>query len=105
MAWRGKKGGGRKEPQFGLGAALSELRLTADDRIPRAEEERPKKLSSKRAMIDDEDDEDAPLERKPRASRPSRKRKASGKANAKARGGLERSIYGDRSERPRDGQG
>ena len=83
MAWGRKKGGGRKEPQFGLGAALSELRLGPDDRIPHAESERPKKQPSRRAMIDDEDDE-APRERKPRASRPSRGRKASSKAKGKA---------------------
>ena len=80
MAWGRKKSGGRKEPKFGLGAALSELRLTPDDRIPRAEEERPKKQSSRRQMIDDDDEDEAPRERKPRASKTSRKRKASGRA-------------------------
>ena len=33
MASRGKKSGVRKEPQFGLGASLSELRLGPQDRI------------------------------------------------------------------------
>jgi penicillin-binding protein 1A len=88
MALGRKKGGGRKEPLFGLPAALSELRLGPDDRIPRAEDERPKKQSAKRDMADSEDD-DAPRERKPRASKASRKRKA----NGRARSGLFRLFY------------
>ena len=86
MAWGRKKGGGRKEPQFGLAAALSELRLSPQDRIAR-DDETPKKSSSKRGNSDP--DEDPPRERKPRASRASGKRKARGRA----RGGISRLFY------------
>jgi len=90
MAWGRKKGGGRKEPQFGLGASLAELRLGPRDRVTPAEEERPKKRIPKPKIIDeDDDDDDAPRERKPRASRTSRKRKSAGRA----RGGLLRLVY------------
>ncbi|HLI98709.1 MAG TPA: PBP1A family penicillin-binding protein [Bradyrhizobium sp.] len=88
MAWGRKKGGGRQEPLFGLGAALSELRLTADDRIPRANDEKPKKSAAKR-NVTDSDDGDAPRERKPRGGRAKAKRKAQGRA----RGGLFRLFY------------
>jgi penicillin-binding protein 1A len=91
MALGRKKSGGRKEPLFGLPAALSELRLGPDDRIPRPEDEKPKKQSAKRDMADSEDDE-APRERKPRASKTSRKRKATGKASGNARSGLLRRL-------------
>ena len=33
MAWGRKKSGGRREPQFGLAASLSELRLRPEDRV------------------------------------------------------------------------
>ncbi|MGH6709676.1 MAG: PBP1A family penicillin-binding protein [Bradyrhizobium sp.] len=78
MAWGRKKSGGRKEPQFGLAAALSELRLSPQDRVAVAED-RPKKSSAKRKS-DDADDE--PRERKPRASRSGAKRRS------KSRGGF-----------------
>ncbi len=82
MAWGRKKSGGRKEPYFGLGASLSELRLSLQDRIAPSEEERPKKRSSKRQIVESDDDEedDAPRERKPRASRAGRKRKSAGRS-------------------------
>src|SRR5579859_4450653 len=86
MAWGRKKAGGRKEPLFGLPAALSDLRLSPDDRIPGGDD-KPKK-SAKRAVINDDDDE-PPRERKPRASKSSRKRKA----RSRARGGLWRLLY------------
>ena len=57
MAWGRKKSGGRKEPRFGLAAAMADLRLDAKDRIPAAEE-KPKK-SAKRKADDDDDDDDA----------------------------------------------
>ena len=38
MAWGRKKSGGRKEPQFGLGASLADLRLSPEDRVPAAAE-------------------------------------------------------------------
>ena len=91
MAWGRKKGGGRKEPQFGLGASLAGLRLSAQDRVAPADEEKPKKQSAKRKSIeDDEDDEDEapPRERKPRASRSSRRRKSGGRSR-----GLFRLFY------------
>jgi penicillin-binding protein 1A len=77
MALGRKKGGGRKEPIFGLAAALSELRLSPDDRIPGGGE--PKK-SSKRTS-DDVDDEPRP-EPKPRPNRSTAKRRS------KSRGGF-----------------
>src|SRR6476620_4000385 len=73
MAWGRKKSGGRKEPLFGLPAALAELRLSPADRIPDAEE-KPKKSSSKRQSDDSADE--PPRERKPRASRSGSKRRS-----------------------------
>src|SRR5215212_8593946 len=90
MAWARKKSGGRKEPQFGLGASLSELRLGPQDRVAKAEDDdKPKKASAKRKMPDAEEDAPAPRERKPRPSRASRK----GKSSGRARGGLLRLFY------------
>jgi penicillin-binding protein 1A len=86
MAWGKKKSGGRKEPQFGLGAALSELRLGPQDRVPGGDDDKPKKSPKRKAS---ETDDDAPRERKPRASRASSKRKSRGRA----RSGLGRLIY------------
>ena len=79
MAWGRKKSGGRKEPQFGLAAALSELRLTPQDRVA-AGDDKPKNSSAKRKS-EDHDDE-PPRERKPRASRSGAKRRS------KSRGGF-----------------
>ncbi|OKO73221.1 penicillin-binding protein 1A [Bradyrhizobium sp. AS23.2] len=88
MAW-GKKKGGRKEPLFGLPAALADLRLTSADRIPNAED-KPKKSakSSAKRKADDSDDE-PPRERKAPASRSGAKRRS------KSRGGfsLGRLVY------------
>jgi penicillin-binding protein 1A len=82
MAWGRKKSGGRKEPYFGLGASLSELRLSLQDRIAPAEAEKPKKQASRRQIVESDEDEedDAPRERKPRASRAGRKRKSAGRS-------------------------
>ena len=74
MAWGRKKSGGRREPQFGLAASLSELRLGPQDRIASADDETPKKPSPKRKAP--EPDDDAPRERKPRASRGGGKRRS-----------------------------
>jgi penicillin-binding protein 1A len=84
MAWGRKKGGGRKEPLFGLPAALADLRLSAADRIAGADD-KPKKSPAKRPS----DDGDAPRPRKPAASRSSAKRRA------KSRGkfGIGRLVY------------
>ncbi len=85
MAWGRKKGGGRREPQFGLAASLAELRLGPQDRVPAADDG-PKKSSSKRKTEDSDDD--APRERKPRASRGGSKRRSKGRAR-----GLYRLFY------------
>jgi penicillin-binding protein 1A len=88
MAWGRKKGGGRKEPQFGLAASLAELRLGPQDRVASGDDEpRKKKPPPKRKA--GETDDDAPRERKPRANRASGKRKS----KARARGGFGRLVY------------
>ena len=75
MAWGKKKGGGRKEPTFGISAALSDLRLSADDRVPGGEE-RPKKAPKRDGGGSD----------KPRKAR------TASKARGKSRGGFSRSL-------------
>src|ERR1700730_4592540 len=95
MAWRRKKKSGRKEPQFGLAAALSELRLTPQDRIPSSEEDKPKKSASRRKADErkaegiDDDVETHPRERKPGASRSGARRRA----KSRSRAGLARLFY------------
>jgi penicillin-binding protein 1A len=69
MALGRKKSGGRKEPLFGLPAALADLRLSPEDRIPAADD-RPKKSSKPKA------DDEGPRERKPRAGRSGSKRRS-----------------------------
>jgi penicillin-binding protein 1A len=80
MAWGRKKGGGRKEPQFGLSSSLSALRLSPEDRVGAGDEEKPKKKSTKRKVVDkDEDDElppPPPRERKPRDGKSVSKRRS-----------------------------
>jgi penicillin-binding protein 1A len=66
MAWGKKKGGGRKEPQFGLSASLEALRLSPQDRIPAAGEPKPKKAAPKPDPDDIADDAPPPRERKPK---------------------------------------
>jgi penicillin-binding protein 1A len=91
MAWGRKKSGGRKEPQFGLGASLSELRLSAGDRVA-SDDETPKKLSARRKASEraSEPDGEAPRARKrPAVSRASSKRKSKGRA----RFGIGRLFY------------
>src|SRR3984893_9716664 len=87
MGWGRKKKSGRKEPLFGLAAALSDLRLTPQDRIPSGEEDKPKKAASRRKAderkaeeIDDDDDDPPPRERKPRASRSGARRRATSRS-------------------------
>jgi penicillin-binding protein 1A len=96
MAWGRKKKSGRKEPLFGLAAALSDLRLTPQDRIPSGEEDKPKKAASRRKAderkaeeIDDDDDDPPPRERKPRASRSGARRRA----KSRSRVSLTRLFY------------
>jgi penicillin-binding protein 1A len=83
MAWGRKKSGGRREPQFGLGASLAELRLTPQDRINNAEAT-PKK-SSPRRKLDDSDDEPPRERKRPQVSRERGRRKS--------RGGARFSVY------------
>src|SRR5882724_1937246 len=92
MAWGRKKSGGRREPKFGLTASLAELRLSPKDRIATGDDdddddEAPKKPSSKRKARDPDDD--APRERKPRPSKPSRNRRTKTPAGF----GLYRLLY------------
>ena len=78
MARGRKKGGGRKEPRFGLAAAMADLRLNPKDRIPAAEQ-KPKKSAKRKADDDDYDDDDTPPpppERKSRVSKSGAKRRA-----------------------------
>jgi penicillin-binding protein 1A len=90
MAWGRKKSGGRKEPQFGLAASLSELRLGPQDRVARDDndddDDKPKKSPKRKPA---EPDDDPPRERKPRVNKASRTRKSRGRA----RGGLYRLLY------------
>ncbi len=87
MAWGRKKSGGRKEPLFGLPAALADLRLTPADRIPDAVDDKPKKSVPKRKP--EEDDDEPPRERKPRAAKSGAKRRS--KARGRVRVG--RLVY------------
>src|SRR6266404_4498621 len=83
MAWGRKKSGGRKEPQFGLGASLSELRLSPQDRVAGAgDDEKPKKSPKRKTAADTDDDDDIPRERKPRARRGASKRRSSWSASS-----------------------
>jgi penicillin-binding protein 1A len=79
MAWGRKKGGGRKEPRFGLAAAMADLRLDPKDRIPSpASESAPKKAAPKRKPVDDDDGQEPsppPREPKPRAVKAAGKRR------------------------------
>ena len=77
MAWRRKKGGVRKEPQFGLAAALADLRLDPKDRIP-SPEEKPKKPAAKGKIVEDEDAGPLPPP-------PPRERKVRGKSMTRRR--------------------
>src|SRR6266700_3123456 len=89
MAWGRKKGGGRKEPLFGLAAAMAELRLTPQDRIGSDSDEKPRKAVSKRQIDpDDEDDEELSLERKPRTPRLSKRR-----GKSRSRFSIARLVY------------
>src|SRR5712672_3635522 len=89
MAWGRKKGGGRKEPQFGLGASLSELRLGPQDRLPGADDDAPKKSPKRKAAVAADTDDDTSRERKPRARRGGSKRRSRGRS----RRGLVRLFY------------
>ncbi len=68
MAWRRKKSGVRKEPRFGLAAALADLRLSPQDRVA-VSDDRPKKTSSRRQHDESEQDDPPTEERERRVSR------------------------------------
>ena len=85
MAWGKKKSGGRREPQFGLAASLSGLRLGPQDRVS-GDDEAPKKSSAKRRDI--EPDDDTPRARRSRPGRGSKR-----KSRGRVRGGLFRLFY------------
>jgi penicillin-binding protein 1A len=89
MAWGRKKSGGRKEPRFGLAAALADLRLDPKDRIPEAYDEKPKKAAAKRRVEEDEDNDPPPppKERKPR------ERKSRPRSRSRNRLNLARLVY------------
>lgn len=88
MAW-GKKKGARKEPLFGLPAALADLRLTAADRIPGGDD-KPKKSAKPSANRKSEDAGDAATrERKAASGRSGAKRRA----KPRGRFGLGRLVY------------
>src|SRR6478752_534051 len=78
----GKKKGGRKEPLFGLPAALADLRLTAADRIPGGDD-KPKKSTKSSAKRKSEDSGDEPpRERKAQAGRSGAKRRSKSRIGA-----------------------
>ncbi|WP_439407342.1 transglycosylase domain-containing protein [Bradyrhizobium sp. DASA03076] len=81
-----KKKGGRKEPLFGLPAALADLRLTAADRIPGGDD-KPKKSAGKRKAEPDGDE--PPRERKAPAKSSGAKRRSRSSISA----GLGRLVY------------
>lgn len=83
----GKKKGGRKEPLFGLPAALADLRLTAADRVPGGGDDKPKKSSTKRKT--EISDDEPPRERKTQPSRSGAKRRSKSSISA----GLGRLVY------------
>src|SRR5437660_875940 len=88
MAW-GRKKSGRKEARFGLAAALADLRLTPQDRVPSGEEDKPKKATSRRKADEVDDDDPPPRERKPRESRSRNKRRS----RSRSRLSLSRLFY------------
>src|SRR6476659_4739484 len=76
MAWGRKKSGGRREPLLGLPAALADLRLSQEARIPAATHDRPKKPVRQRRPEEDDDEPPPPRERKPRAAKSGARRRA-----------------------------
>jgi penicillin-binding protein 1A len=95
MAWRRKKKGGRKEPLFGLAAALADLRLDPKDRIPGGDD-KPKKSAAKRnaeKVEDDHEDDDPPPPRE-RKGRDNQSRSGSKRRlKSRSRFSLTRLIY------------
>lgn len=85
----GKKKAGRKEPLFGLPAALADLRLTAADRIPNADDKPGKSAKSSAKRRSNDAGDEPPRERKAQGGRSGTKRRS------KSRGGysLGRLVY------------
>ncbi|QIP03345.1 transglycosylase domain-containing protein [Bradyrhizobium symbiodeficiens] len=81
MAW-GKKKGGRKEPLFGLPAALADLRLTPADRIPGGENKPKKSTKSPAKRKTGESGDEPPRERKAQAGRSGTKRRSKSRIGA-----------------------
>lgn len=81
----GKKKGGRKEPLFGLPAALADLRLTAADRVPGGDD-KPKKSAKRKTETSDDE---PPRERKAQPSRSGAKRRSKSSISV----GLGRLVY------------
>jgi penicillin-binding protein 1A len=89
MAWGRKKSGGRKEPRFGLAAALADLRLDPKDRIPAAGD-KPKKAARRRA---EEDDDESPPPPPPRERKVKEKAGGKRRSSSRSRFGLSRLVY------------
>jgi penicillin-binding protein 1A len=94
MAWRRKKKGGRKEPLFGLPAALADLRLDPKDRIPGAGDDKPRKGAAKRKPEKVEDEDDDPPPPRERKARDSQSRSGSKRrSKSRSRPSLTRLFY------------
>jgi penicillin-binding protein 1A len=87
MALGKKKGGGRREPKFGLAASLAELRLNPVDRIAATSDDKPQKSTVKRR--DGEDDDDPP----PRVRKPKARKGSKARSSGGARRGVMRLFY------------
>ncbi len=87
MAWGRKKSGGRKEPRFGLAAALADLRLDPKDRISAASD-KPKKSAKRRTEADNDEPPPPPPPRERKV-----KEKPGNRRSSRARFGLSRLIY------------
>jgi penicillin-binding protein 1A len=88
MAW-GKKKGGRKEPLFGLPAALADLRLTPADRVPGGDDKPKKSAKSSTKRKSEDSGDEPPRERKAAGGRSGAKRRA----KSRGRFGLGRLVY------------
>ncbi|MET0445030.1 MAG: PBP1A family penicillin-binding protein [Tardiphaga sp.] len=83
MAW-GKKKSGRKEPTFGVAAALSDLRLSKADRVPGGDDDKPRKPPKRDNPKPDNTGGD-----RPRKARSASKARSSGRLI----GGVKRMAY------------
>jgi penicillin-binding protein 1A len=68
MAWGRKKRGARKEPLFGLAAAVTDLRLSAQDRIAAIFDDTTGKTTAKAKYDPDDEDDEPPRDRKPKGA-------------------------------------